>query len=87
MNDLIIQMQRAESLEMVRLDYMGIKRFKSGTTQHKFDNKAGPTPIWREQEIFRKLHFTKEIKVKIMELVILDHQVFRLQQREVCQPV
>ena len=67
LNDLIIQMQRAESVEMVRLDYMGIKRFKSGTTQHKFDNKEGATPIWREQEIFRKLHFTKEIKVKIME--------------------
>ena len=67
LNDLIIQMQRAEAIEIVRLDYMGIKRFKSGTVQHKFDNKEGATPIWREQEIFRKLHFTKEIKVKIME--------------------
>ena len=66
-NDLIIQMQRADSIEMVRLDYMGIKRFKSGTTQHKFDNKEGATPIWREQEIFRKLHCTKELKVKIVE--------------------
>ena len=66
-NDLIVQMQRAESIDIVRLDYMGVKRFKSGTVQHKFDNKAGATPVWRDQEVFRKLHFTKEIKVKIME--------------------
>ena len=67
LNDMIVQMQRAEKVEIVRLDYMGIKRFKSGTTQHKFDNKEGATPIWREQEIFRKLHFTRENKLKIME--------------------
>ena len=70
LNDMIIQMQRAESLELVRLDYMGIKRFKSGTVQHKFDNKEGATPIWREQEVFKKLHFTRENKVKIMEHII-----------------
>ena len=67
LNDMIIMMQRAEDRDIVRLDYMGIKRFKSGTTQHRFDNKDGATPVWREQEIFRKLHFTKEIKVKIIQ--------------------
>ena len=65
LNDQIIQLQRAESIEIV--DYMVIKRFKSGTVQHKFDNKEGATPIWREEEIFRKMHFTKELKLKIVE--------------------
>ena len=65
-NDWIIESQRAEGMEMVRIDYTGIKRFKSGTKQHKFDNKQGATPVWREQEVFKKLHFTMDIKVKIM---------------------
>ena len=65
-NDWIIESQRAEGIELVRLDYNGIKRFKSGTKQHKFDNKEGATPIWREQQVFKKLHFTMDIKVKTM---------------------
>ena len=48
---------------------MGVKIFKSGTVQHKFDNKEGATPVWREQEVFRKLHFSREIKVKIVEYI------------------
>ena len=65
-NDWIIESQRAEGMEMVRIDYTGIKRFKSGTKEHKFDNKQDATPVWREQEVFKKLHFTMDIKVKIM---------------------
>ena len=67
LNDLIIEMHREESLDLVRLDYHGIKRFKSGTKQHRFDNRPGASKVWREPEVFRKLHFTKEIKVKIVE--------------------
>ena len=66
-NDWIIDTQREEGMGMVRIDYTGIKRFKSGTKQHKFDNRDGATRIWREEEVFRKLHFTMDIKVKIMD--------------------
>ena len=63
-NDWVIDTQRAEGMGLVRLDYTGIKRFKSGTKQHKFDNRDGATRIWREDEVFRKLHFTMNVKVK-----------------------
>ena len=66
-NDWVIDTQRAEGMGMVRIDYTGIKRFKSGTKQHKFDNRDGATKIWRENEVFRKLHFTMDVKVKIMD--------------------
>ena len=69
MNDWIIDTQREEGMGMVRIDYTGIKRFKSGTKQHKFDNKDGATRIWREDEVFRKLHFTRENKVKIIQYI------------------
>ena len=66
-NDWVIDTQRAEGMGLVRLDYTGIKRFKSGTKQHKFDNKDGATRVWREDEVFRKLHFTMDVKVKTMD--------------------
>ena len=65
-NDQIVQLHRKEGLQLVRLDYQGVKWFKSGTKQHKFDNKPGATPIWHETEVFRKLHFTMENKLKII---------------------
>ena len=65
-NDKIVQLHRQEGLQLVRLDYQGVKWFKSGTKQHKFDNKPNATPIWRETEVFRKLHFTMENKLKII---------------------
>jgi hypothetical protein len=69
LNDLIIQMNRQETLQLVRLDYHGVKRFKSGTVQHKFDNKPGATPVWREVQVFKKLHFTMENKLKIINYI------------------
>ena len=53
-------------LKCVRMDYHGIKRFKSGTKQHKFDTKPGVTPIWKETKVFRKLHFTMDVKLKLV---------------------
>ena len=38
LNDMIIQLNGQDQLKLVRLDYHGVKRFKSGTWQHKFDN-------------------------------------------------
>ena len=37
--------------------------------QHRFDNVAGTAPMWREQEVFRKLHFTMEYKMKILGFI------------------
>ena len=68
LNDLIISKNKegGQQLIPVRLDYVGIKRFKSGVFQHRFDNKEGATAIWKEKEVFRKLHLTMENKVKVI---------------------
>ena len=67
LNDLIIDMTRAEKLDLVRLDYHGIKRLRSGTLQHKYDNRPGVVRVWREKEVRKKLHFTMELKIKVGE--------------------
>ena len=68
-NDLVIQMQRQEEVKMIRLDYHGVKFLAGGKLQHKFDTKPGVTPIWRETEVFKKLHFTVENKMKVMQYI------------------
>ena len=65
LNDKIISLNNEIGLTGVRLDYQGIKRFKSGNVQHIFDTKPGSTPVWREGEVFKKLHFVMEKKLKI----------------------
>ena len=67
LNDLIIDMTRAENLDLVRLDYHGVKRLRTGTMQHKYDNRSGVVPVWKEKEVRKKLHFTMELKVKVIE--------------------
>ena len=62
-----IQLNGQDKLNLVRLDYHGVKRFTSGTWQHKFDNRPGAKPILRENKVFKKLHFTMENKLKIIE--------------------
>ena len=66
LNDQIISLNKDIGLTGVRIDYQGIKRFKSGTLQHIFDTKPESTPVWREVEVFRKLHFTLEKKMKLV---------------------
>ena len=39
---------------------------KSGP-QHKYDTRPGATRVWREEEVAKKLHFTMENKLKIMQ--------------------
>ena len=39
--------------------------------QHKFDTKPDTDRIWRENLVFRKLHFTQKIKTKIVEYILL----------------
>ena len=65
LNDKIISLNNEIGLTGVRLDYHGIKGFKSGHVQHIFDTKPGSTPVWREGEVFKKLHFVMEKKLKI----------------------
>ena len=68
LNQKIMEMNARDNLQFVGLHMLGMKYFKSGTKQHKFDTKVGAKQIWREKEVFRKLHFTQEIKVKIVGL-------------------
>ena len=65
LNSKVIDLNKEDNLVGTRLDYHGVKQFKSGTTQHTFDTKAGATRIWREKEVFKKLHFTLDLKIKI----------------------
>ena len=58
-------MNEAEQLSWINLHMQGVKILKSGP-QHKYDTKPGAKLIWREREVFRKLHFTMENKLKII---------------------
>ena len=64
-HDKIISLNKEIDLTGVRMDYQGIKRFKSGMVQHIFDTKLGSAPVWREGEVFKKLHFVMEKKLKM----------------------
>ena len=68
LNDLIISKNKegGQQLIPVRLDYVGVRRHKSGAYQHRYDNKAGATAIWKEKAVFKKLHLTMENKVKVI---------------------
>ena len=66
LNDKMLALNQEIGLTGVRFDYQGIKRFKSGNFQHIFDTKPGATPVWREPDVFRKLHFTMEKKMKMV---------------------
>ena len=54
---------------MIRLDYHCVKFLAGGKLQHKFETKPGVTPIWRENEVFKKLHFTVENKMKVIQYI------------------
>ena len=47
-----------------------IQFFKSGNKQLKFDTFPGAKIISRETEVFKKLHFTQEQKLKIVDLIM-----------------
>ena len=69
LNSMVIDMNTRDNLTTVRLDYIGVKRFKSGTVQHIFDNKVGAKQIWRETDVFKKLHFTVDVKMKTVSKI------------------
>ena len=64
-NKAVKEMNQEDGLNWVNLHLHGIKVFKTGK-QHKFDTRHGATQIWREKEVFRKLHFTMDNKLKII---------------------
>ena len=66
LNTMILEMNEAENLKCVRMDYHGVKRLRSGKIHHKFDTRPGATPIWSETEVFSKLHFTMDMKLKLV---------------------
>ena len=68
-NKAIKEMNQKDGLNWVNLHLHGIKVFKSGTKQHKFDTRPGATQIWREKEVTRKLHFTMDNKLKIINYI------------------
>ena len=78
-NDEIKAINDSSKLMYVKLDRHGIKTFKSGTVQHKFDTRPGTTQIWREKEVFRKLHFTMENKLKLLAYI---SNCFRVNSKE-----
>ena len=66
LNKRIRDMNEQEGLKYVGLHMWGMKYFKSGSKQHKFDTREGATQVWRETDVRRKLHFTHDIKLKII---------------------
>ena len=69
LNDMIIAANTKDNLKCVRMDFQGVKRFKSGTVQHIFDTKPGAKQVWRETEVFKKLHFTMDVKLKLIKYI------------------
>ena len=70
LNKQIKEMNSKEGLNYVGLHMWGMKFFKSGMKQHKFDTKEGAKQIWRETDVRRKLHFTHEVKLQVMATVM-----------------
>ena len=65
-NEKIKQINIESGLSFLNLHLQGIKMLKSGP-QHKFDTRPGATRIWRETEVSKKLHFTADNKLKIIQ--------------------
>ena len=71
LNKLIKEMNEEAGLAYPGLHLYGMRFFKkSGTKQHKFDTRESSRRIWRESEVRRKLHFTSEVKLKIVESIM-----------------
>ena len=71
LNDMIIKKNKEDNrdLQNVRLDYMGVKRPPTGKYQHKWDNKVDAVPWWAEVEVFEKVHFTMNYKLKLVDKI------------------
>ena len=66
---MITEQNEKDKVSYVSLRLLGMKYFKSRNKQHKFDTAPVGKQIWRETEVFRKLHFTQEQKLKIVKYI------------------
>ena len=62
----IKEMNEEDKVSWLNLHMQGVKILKSGP-QHKYDTRPGATSVWREKEVAKKLHFTMENKLKIVQ--------------------
>ena len=67
---MIKELNEESGLAYPGLHMYGMQYFKSGTKKHKFDTKIGSSRILRETEVSRKLHFTKEVKQRIVTSIM-----------------
>ena len=65
-NQAIKEMNEEDKVSWLNLHMQGVKILKSGP-QHKYDTRPGATSVWREKEVAKKLHFTMENKLKIIQ--------------------
>ena len=65
-NEEIKKINMADGINFFNLHMHGMKFLKSGP-QHKFDTRPGAARIWRETNVFQKLHFTIENKIKVVK--------------------
>ena len=65
-NKRIKEINLADNLSYINLHLQGIKNFKSGTRQHKFDTLPGRAQFWREKEVRRKLHLTMDNRLRVV---------------------
>ena len=70
LNIKIKQLNDKDGLRYIGLHLRGMKFFKNGSKQHKFDNLPEATKVWREHQVFRKLHFNQDIKVMIVNNIM-----------------
>ena len=68
-NAAIKEMNTADDVHWASLHLQGIKIFKSGNKQHKYDTKPNSKRVWEEDEVFKKFHFTMEVKLKILSYI------------------
>ena len=76
LNKHIKDMNQKEKLDYLGLHMWGMRYPKSGNKQHKFDTNPGTAKIWRETQVRKKLHFTPEIKLKIVSSILNIFNIF-----------
>ena len=67
LNKMIMESNMREGLNYVRLDRIGTMYNHLGKLQHIRDTHPGSRRIWKENEVFRKLHFTMQKKMEIIK--------------------
>ena len=65
-NEAVKQINLDEGINYLNIHMHGVKMLRNGP-QHKFDTREGSAKIWREREVFKKLHFTSDNKLKLIK--------------------